>query len=80
MVLTINVYEVRKLTTHGAVPPSAYMHDFMAWCLSKRRDKLTFLSFIKLDHKRNSDVRERLKVTVVDEEQQRYQQNKIKKT
>jgi hypothetical protein len=64
---------------HGAVPPSAYMHDFMAWFLSKQRDKFIFLSFTKLDHKRNSDLRGRLKVTVVDEEQQRYQQNKKKK-
>jgi len=63
---------------HGAVPPSAYMHDFMAWCLSKERDKFTSLGFTKLDHKGNSDVRGRLKVTVVDEEQQRYQQNKKK--
>lgn len=42
-------------------------------------DKFTFVGFTKLDHKRNSDVRERLKVTVVDEEQQRYQQNKKEK-
>jgi len=46
------------------------MHDFMAWCLRKQRDKRTFLGFTKLDHKRHSDV---------DEEQQRYQQHKKKK-
>ena len=51
----------------------------MAWCFIKQMDKFTFVGFTKLDHKRNSDVRERLKVTVVDEEQRRYQQNKKKK-
>jgi hypothetical protein len=63
---------------HGAIPPSAYMRDFIAWCVIKQRDKFIFLGFTKPDHKRNSDVRERLEVTVVDEEQQRYQKKKKK--
>lgn len=56
------------------------MHDFMAWCFSKQRDKFTLLGFTKLGHKRNSDARERLKATVVDEEQQRHKKKKKKKT